>query len=409
MGYVCRTMRNQLVAGSDRSIHLSRPLPRRGLLTGARRYETRSLACAPVLPPARLLKELPLPGHAAARVQAARSAIRAVFTGADDRLVVVVGPCAVHDPAAALDYARRLAALRDQHAGDLLIVMRVYFDKPRTVSGWKGLVNDPGMNGGHDIKLGLRLTRRLLLDTADVGLPAGCEWLNPLMPGYLADLVAWGAIGARTSESQVHRQLASALPMPVGFKNGTDGSVQVAVDGCRVAAAAHGFLLVGPDGRTAELTSGGNRDCHVVLRGGEPGPNFGPEDVAAALELITAAGLPRRLMVDASHGNSGKDHRRQPEVAAAIAAQIAAGEDGLAGVMLESFLEPGRQDPGPPDTLTYGQSVTDACMDMETTAGVLSRLAKAVRARRSLSCRTSLAPSVPAQPCAVAEPRLASR
>ena len=388
---------------------MRRPLPGQGGPTGARRYENCSPACAPVLTPAELLTSLPLPGHAAALVQAARSAIRAVLAGADDRLVAVVGPCAIHDPVAALDYARQLAALRDQHVGDLLIVMRVYFDKPRTVSGWKGLVNDPRMNGGHDIAHGLRLTRRLLLDIADVGLPAACEWLNPLMPGYLEDLVAWGAIGARTSESQVHRQLASWLPMPVGFKNGTDGSVQVAVDGCLAAAAGHTFLGAGPDGRTARLTSTGNRYCHVVLRGGQRGPNFGPDDVAAALDLITAAGLPQRVMVDASHGNSGKDHRRQPEVATAIAAQIAAGEDSLAGVMLESFLVAGCQPPGEPARLVYGQSVVDACIDIGTTADVLGRLAAVVRARRRLSCRTSQASCVPAQPCAVAEPRPAAR
>ncbi|MGH3288856.1 MAG: 3-deoxy-7-phosphoheptulonate synthase [Streptosporangiaceae bacterium] len=368
-------------------------MPGRGRLAGPGTYETGSLACPPVPPPAQLVRQLPLPGQAAGRVQAARSAIRAVLAGTDDRLVVVAGPCAVHDPAAALDYARRLGALRDRHAADLLIVMRVYFDKPRTADGWKGLVNDPGLNGAYDIARGLRLTRQLLLDIAGVGLPAGCEWLNLLTPGYLADLVAWGAIGARTSESQVHRQLASALPMPVGFKNGTDGSVQAAVDGCRVAAAPHAFLGAGPDGRTARLTSAGNQHCHVVLRGGRNGPNFAAEDVGAALDLIAGAGLPRRVMVDASHGNSGKDHRRQPGVAGAIADQIAAGQDGLAGVMLESFLVPGRQAPADPACLAYGQSVTDACMDIGTTASVLEQLAGAVRARRSLSRRTVRAPS----------------
>ena len=358
-------------------------MPGRGSLTRHNGYETRGVACAPVPPPAQMLKKMPLPGPAAAAVQAARAAIRAVLAGTDDRLVVVAGPCAVHDPAASLDYTRRLAVLRDRHARDLLVVMRVYFDKPRTIGGWKGLVNDPGMDGGHDMARGLRLVRQLLLDVTAAGLPAGCEWLDPLMPGYLADAVAWGAIGARTSESQVHRQLASGLPMPVGFKNGTDGGVQVAVDGCRAASAAHAFLGSGPDGRTVRLISAGNRDCHVILRGGRHGPNFSPGDVAAALELVTAAGLPRRVMVDASHGNSGKDHRRQPEVAAAVAAQIAAGEHGLAGVMLESFIVAGRQDPGQPGQLVYGQSVVDACMDIGTTADVLGLLAAAVRTRRN--------------------------
>jgi len=386
-----------------------RPSPGRGRPAGPPRDEIRNLACAPVLPPARLLRRLPRPGPAAAVVQAARSAIRAVLAGEDDRLVVVVGPCAVHDPAAALDYARQLAALRDRHAGDLLVVMRVYFDKPRTVDGWKGLVNDPGMDGGNDMARGLRLTRQLLLDIAGAGLPAGCEWLNPLLAGYLADLVSWGAIGARTSESPVHRHLASGLPMPVGFKNAMDGSVQAAVDGCRAAAAAHAFLGAGPDGQTARLTSAGNPYCHVVLRGGRIGPNFGPDSVAAALDLIAGAGLPRRVLVDASHGNSGKDHRRQPGVAAAVAGQIAAGEHGLAGVMLESFLVAGRQDPGDPARLVYGQSVVDACMDLQATADVLGQLAAAVRTRRSLAARAVLAPSARPRPRAAAGAVLASR
>jgi 3-deoxy-7-phosphoheptulonate synthase len=267
-------------------------------------------------------------------------------------------------------------------------VMRVYFEKPRTVTGWKGLINDPGMDGRHDVHRGLRTARRLLLDIVTLGLPVGCEWLDPITPQYIADTVTWGAIGARTTESQVHRQLASGLSMPVGFKNGTDGDVQVAVDACRASAAGHTFFGVTHNGVAAVVTTAGNPDTHVILRGGRTGPNYEASHTAKALDLITAAGLPRRLMVDASHGNSGKDHRRQPVVAASIAEQVSAGEYGLTGVMLESFLREGKQEPGPPPTLAYGQSVTDACMDFDTTAAVLEHLAAAVRSRRKFLSRT---------------------
>ncbi len=347
-----------------------------------RTRDTRITGYEPLLSPAALLRELPLSDPAAATVERTRAEIRAVLDGCDDRLLVVAGPCSVHDPAAALDYAGRLAALRDEHAGDLLIVMRVYFEKPRTVTGWKGLINDPDMDGGHDVHRGLRIARRLLLDIVARGLPVGCEWLDPITPQYIADAVTWGAIGARTTESQVHRQLASGLSMPVGFKNGTDGDVQVAVDACRAAASGHTFFGVTEHGAAAVVTTAGNPDTHVILRGGRSGPNYEASHVAKALDLVAAAGLPRRLMVDASHDNSGKDHRRQPAVAAAVADQLAAGEAGLTGVMLESFLREGRQDPGPPATLSYGRSVTDACMDIDTTAAVLAGLAAAVRARR---------------------------
>jgi 3-deoxy-7-phosphoheptulonate synthase len=286
----------------------------------------------------------------------------------------------VHDPVAARDYAGRLAGIG--LADDLLIVMRVYFEKPRTVTGWKGLINDPGMDGRHDVHWGLRAARRLLLDIIALGVPAACEWLDPITPQYLADAVTWGAVAALTAESPVHRQLVSGLSMPVGFKNGTDGDVQGAVDGCRVAADGHTFVGVTPAGVAAVVTTTGNPDCHVVLRGGRPGPNYEADYVAKALDLITGVGLPRRVMVDASHGNSGRDHRRQPHVAAALADQVAAGEDGLTGMMLESFLRGGRQEPGDLATLTYGQSVTDACMDFGTTVAVLESLAAAVRQRR---------------------------
>jgi 3-deoxy-7-phosphoheptulonate synthase len=338
----------------------------------------------PLLAPAALLDELPLSEQAGRIVERTRAEVRAVLDGSDDRLLIIAGPCSVHDPAAALEYAGRLQALAERSQADLLVVMRVYFEKPRTVTGWKGLINDPDMDGGHDVHRGLRAARRLLIDIVSLGLPVGCEWLDPITPQYIADAVTWGAIGARTTESQVHRQLASGLSMPVGFKNGTDGDVQVAVDACRASATGHTFFGVTRYGAAAVVTTAGNPDTHVILRGGRAGPNYEASHVTKALDLITGAGLPRRLMVDASHGNSVKDHRRQPVVAASIADQAAAGEAGLVGVMLESFLREGRQEPGPPAALTYGQSVTDACMDIGTTADVLDGLAAAVRARRDL-------------------------
>ena len=334
--------------------------------------------------PAAVRAGLPLPPELAAAVAAAvarsRAEVRAVLDGTDGRLLAITGPCSVHDPDAALEYAARLAGLGLDE--DLLIVMRVYIEKPRTVTGWTGLVADPGMDGSHDMHRGLRTARRLLLNINGLGIPAGCEWLSPALPPYLADLVSWGAIGARTTESQVHRQLASGLPMPVGFKNATDGDVQVAVEACLSAARGHTYLGVTADGVIGVVTSSGNRDCHVVLRGGRPGPNYEPPYVGKALDLLTAAGLPRRVVIDASHGNSGKDHTRQPAVAAAVAGQVAAGETGITGVMLESFLVAGRQEPGPLPGLVYGQSVTDACMDFPATARTLDALAAAARQRR---------------------------
>ena len=344
--------------------------------------DTRVVAYEPLLSPAALLDELPLDEPGATAVERSRAEVRAVLDGADDRLLVISGPCSVHDPAAALEYAGRLAGLRDQFGADLLLVMRVYFEKPRTVTGWKGLINDPGMDGTHDVHRGLRLARRLLLDVVRLGLPVGCEWLDPVTPQYLADAVTWGAIGARTTESQVHRQLASGMSMPVGFKNGTDGDVQVAVDACRAAAAGHTFFGVTYAGAAAVVTTSGNPDTHVILRGGRSGPNYPAEYVAKALDLISGAGLPRRVMVDASHGNSGKDHRRQAVVAGNLADQVAGGERGLAGIMLESFLLAGRQEPGDPARLVYGRSVTDACLDIGTTAQALAALADAIRRRR---------------------------
>ena len=344
--------------------------------------DTRIVGYEPLLSPAALLDELPLTGAHQKTVERTRAEVRAVLDGADDRLLVVTGPCSVHDPKAALDYAARLAGLRERYADDLLIVMRVYFEKPRTVTGWKGLINDPGMDESFDVHRGLRAARRLLLDVVNSGMPVGCEWLDPITPQYIADSVTWGAIGARTTESQVHRQLASGLSMPVGFKNGTDGDVQVAVDACRAAAVSHTFFGVTAAGAAAVVTTAGNSDTHVILRGGRGGPNYSSPHVTKALDLITAAGLPRRIMVDASHGNSGKDHTRQLGVAESLAEQLTGGEYGLTGVMLESFIVAGRQNPGNPATLTYGQSVTDACMDIEMTASALETLATSVQARR---------------------------
>jgi 3-deoxy-7-phosphoheptulonate synthase len=344
--------------------------------------DTRVVRYEPLLAPAALLDELPLDDQPGNTVERSRGEVRSVLDMADDRLLVVVGPCSVHDPAAAMDYAQRLAELRDSLAADLLIVMRVYFEKPRTVTGWKGLINDPGLDGSYDVHRGLRAARRLLLDILALGLPVGCEWLDPITPQYIADAVAWGAIGARTTESQVHRQLASGMSMPVGFKNGTDGDVQVAIDACRAAAAEHRFFGVTPVAAAALVTTAGNADCHVILRGGRSGQNYHAADVGGALERLGACGLPQRVMVDASHGNSGKDHRRQPAVATALAEQVAAGQTGLVGVMLESFLEAGQQELADPASLAYGQSITDACMDIDTTAAVLTELAEAVRRRR---------------------------
>jgi 3-deoxy-7-phosphoheptulonate synthase len=347
--------------------------------------DTRIVGYEPLLSPGALLRELPLGEPEQEAVERARAEVRAVLDGADDRLLVVTGPCSVHDPKAALDYAARLTDLRERLADDLLIVMRVYFEKPRTVTGWKGLINDPGMDDSYDVHRGLRTARRLLLDIVGSGMPVGCEWLDPITPQYIADTVSWGAIGARTTESQVHRQLASGLSMPIGFKNGTDGDVQVAVDALRASATSHTFFGVTEAGAAAVVTTSGNADTHVILRGGRSGPNYSSSHVSKALDLVSAAGLPRRIMVDASHGNSGKDHTRQMGVAESLAEQLGGGQHGVVGVMLESFLVAGRQNPGDPATLTYGQSVTDACMDIEMTASALDTLAASVQARRRSS------------------------
>ncbi|MGX9294125.1 3-deoxy-7-phosphoheptulonate synthase [Tsukamurella paurometabola] len=328
--------------------------------------------------PAELRDELPLAPRLAAQVEADRAAVADVIAGRDQRLLVVVGPCSVHDPEAALDYARRLGPIADELADELLVVMRVYFEKPRTTVGWKGLINDPGMDESYDVPRGLRTARQLLLDILEIGLPVGCEFLEPTSPQYIADTVAWGAIGARTTESQVHRQLASGLSMPIGFKNATDGNVSVAIDGVQAAAARHVFFGTDDEGAAAVVETVGNDNCHVILRGGRGGPNFDAAAVGAAVGALEKAGLAPSVMVDCSHANSGKDHVRQAEVAREIAGRLAAGEKGISGVMLESFLVAGAQQPGP-GPLVYGQSVTDKCMDFGTTDSVLHDLAAALR------------------------------
>ncbi|MEV5649346.1 3-deoxy-7-phosphoheptulonate synthase [Nocardia sp. NPDC052254] len=346
--------------------------------------DQRTLKISPLLSPAEVRREHPIDDALADTVRAGRAATVQVLDGADDRLMVVVGPCSVHDPEAALDYARRLAAKSAELSDRLHVVMRVYFEKPRTTLGWKGLINDPHLDGSFDVKTGLGLGRRLLVDITGLGLPVACEFLDPITPQYIADLVSYGAIGARTAASQVHRQLSSALSMPVGIKNGTDGDVQVAVDGVRAAGASHVFPGTDLDGRSALIRTSGNPDCHVILRGGSSGTNYDAESVAQACLRLEKAGLPRRVVVDASHGNSNKDHAKQVDVVTDIANRIAAGDRTVVGVMMESFLVAGRQDLtlGHAAELTYGQSITDACLDWDTTAIQLDRLADAVARRR---------------------------
>ncbi len=348
-----------------------------------RTHDLRIESIRPLIPPAILLEQLPLPAAGAVAVSRAREEIVRILNGEDDRLIVVVGPCSIHDRDAALDYARRLRALTDEVERDLRIVMRVYFEKPRTTVGWKGLINDPHLDGSFAVNEGLHLARRLLLDLIALGLPAGCEFLDPISPQFFADVVAWGAIGARTTESQVHRNLASGLSMPIGFKNGTGGGLQMAVDATRAAAYPHSFSGVTEQGLAAIFTTRGNEDCHIILRGGRGGPNYDAASVGGALATLRREGLPPRLMIDTSHGNSDKDYRRQPLVAGAVAEQVAGGERGIIGVLLESFLVEGRQELGERSRLVYGQSITDACMGWETTATVLRELAGAVRARRA--------------------------
>ena len=335
----------------------------------------------PLIPPALLIEELPTTAAAAQTVATARRAAERIVAGEDHRLLVVVGPCSIHDPAAAREYGQRLRAMIDRHQDELHIVMRVYFEKPRTTVGWKGLINDPSLDGSFKINQGLRLARGLLLHLAEAGVPAGSEFLDTISPQFFADLVSWGAIGARTTESQVHRELASGLSMPVGFKNATDGCIQVAVDAVRAAHHPHSFLSVTKQGIAAIVRTHGNDSCHVILRGGNDGPNYQRERVEPVVAQLEAAGLRGRLMVDCSHANSGKDHVQQVEVVRDLARQVAGGAHDIAGLMMESHLVEGRQALTSPDELRYGQSVTDACMGWETTEQLLGELAEAVRQR----------------------------
>jgi len=335
-----------------------------------------------LMPPAVLLDELPITEPVSTLIARSRREVSDILAGRDDRILVVVGPCSIHDPEAGLAYAERLAGLTAEVRDELMLVMRVYFEKPRTIVGWKGLINDPHLDGSYTINEGLRLARRFLLNVNALGLPAGTEFLDPITPQFFADLVSWGAIGARTSESQVHRELASGLSMPVGFKNGTDGSVQIAIEAVLSAAHPHQFLSVTKQGVSAIIATDGNPECHVILRGGKTGPNYDEAHVLDAVDELSAKHLAPRVMVDCSHANSHKDYTQQPAVLRDVARQIASGNRAIFGVMLESFLVAGRQDVGNGTPLVYGQSITDACMDWETSAVLIQDLATAVRARR---------------------------
>lgn len=351
-------------------------------------YRTEDLrisSIAPVITPAELHAELRITEAAARTTYDARNTIQRILRGGDERLLVVVGPCSIHDPDAAREYAARLLSVRQQLADALLIVMRVYFEKPRTTVGWKGLINDPDLDDSFQINKGLRLARGLLLDLNNMTLPAGTEYLDLITPQYLMDLVSWGAIGARTTESQVHREMASGLSCPVGFKNGTDGSLQIAIDAVRAAGHPHHFLSLTHTAHSAIFSTAGNKDCHIILRGGKE-PNYDSASVDRAARQLETAGLPARIMVDFSHGNSRKQPERQLDVGRNVAAQIAAGERRIMGIMIESHLQAGRQDVIPGQPLAYGQSITDACLGWDDTATLLAELGDATR-RRSARAR----------------------
>lgn len=343
--------------------------------------DLRIVAIREVVRYAELQEEFPITLEAARATQEARQAIHDILHGQDDRMLVIIGPCSIHDPEAALEYGRRLKAVKDRLAGDLLIVMRVYFEKPRTTVGWKGLINDPNLDGSFEINKGLRLARKLLLDLNNRGIPAATEYLDLMSPQYISDLVSWGAIGARTTESQVHRELASGLSCPVGFKNGTDGTLQVAIDAIRSASQPHQFLSLTKAGHSAIFATSGNEDCHVILRGGRE-PNYDATHVDEAAHQLEAAGLAPRLMIDFSHGNSSKEFKRQLDVGTDVAAQVAAGDGRIMGAMIESHLCEGRQDVLPGQDLAHGQSITDACIGWEDSERLLEQLATAVRQRR---------------------------
>ncbi|MBV6307191.1 3-deoxy-7-phosphoheptulonate synthase AroG [Candidimonas humi] len=341
-------------------------------------------------PPAHVMREFACTTKISDTVYRARRAIHNVLHGADDRLVVIIGPCSIHKPEAALEYAQRLSEQRERHKGELEIIMRVYFEKPRTTVGWKGLINDPMLDGSFNINQGLRTARELLIDINDLGLPAGCEFLDMITPQYIADLVSWGAIGARTTESQVHRELASGLSCPVGFKNGTDGNVKIAVDAIKAASQPHHFLSVTKGGHSAIVSTLGNEDCHIILRGGKA-PNYDAASVEQACQFLVKSSLRPRLMIDASHANSSKDYRKQPEVVQDIAHQLEQGDERIFGVMVESHLVGGRQDLVPGQPLVYGQSITDGCIDWDTSVQVLDRLAAAVASRRQAIAAAAVA------------------
>jgi 3-deoxy-7-phosphoheptulonate synthase len=346
--------------------------------------DVRIRAIMELAPPAHVIREFPNSDKASVVAFEARQAIHRILHGMDDRLLVVIGPCSIHDPKAAREYAQRLIAQRERFSADLEIVMRVYFEKPRTTVGWKGLINDPNLDGTFDINKGLRVARELLLDINELGLPAGTEFLDMITPQYIADLIAWGAIGARTTESQVHRELASGLSCPVGFKNGTDGNLRIALDAIKAASQPHHFLSVTKGGHSAIVATNGNEDCHVILRGGKQ-PNFDEASVDAACREAAAAAMACRLMIDCSHGNSQKKPETQVPVSANIAQQLAAGDSRIFGVMVESHLVAGRQDLSPGKPLTYGQSVTDGCIGWDESLTVLETLAEGVRRRRLVS------------------------
>ena len=335
-----------------------------------------------LVPPAHVLREFPVSARAAQLAFDTRRAIHDMLYGTDDRMLVIMGPCSIHDVKAAKEYAARLKEAKDALADDLLVVMRVYFEKPRTTVGWKGLINDPRLDGSFSINQGIRLARELLSDINDMGVPAGCEFLDMITPQYIGDFVSWGAIGARTTESQIHRELASGLSCPVGFKNGTDGNIKIAVDAIRAAQSPHHFLSVTKGGHSAIVSTAGNEDCHIILRGGKA-PNYDAASVDAAARELAKAGLVPRLMIDFSHANSSKDPQKQMEVGRDVARQVSAGESRIFGIMVESHLQAGRQDLVPGKPLVYGQSITDGCIGWDDSRELLDTLAAAVRSRRS--------------------------
>ena len=348
-------------------------------------YDTddlRIVSIKAVATPTEICEEIALTEQATRTTYASRQGVHAVLSGADDRLVAIVGPCSIHDPPAAMEYAERLKKLKDELQDELLIIMRVYFEKPRTTVGWKGLINDPDLDESYEINKGLRIGRRLLLDLNDMGMPAGVEFLDIITPQYVADLVSWGAIGARTTESQVHRELASGLSCPVGFKNGTDGRVQIAIDAIRSASIPHHFLSLRKEGSSAIFTTAGNADCHVILRGGK-NPNYDADSINQVARQLQAAGLPPAIMVDFSHANSGKQHERQMQVGRNVAGQLAAGDRRIFGIMIESHLVAGKQKVIPGRELVYGLSITDACLGWESTEMLMRELAAAIRQRRT--------------------------